>query len=683
MPSNQILKNQLQQRRDEIDRYNYHYYALDNPLVPDAEYDRLLEELKRLERAYPDLVTPDSPTQRVGAAPLKAFQQVTHHLPMLSLDNAFTEQQVLDFDRRIKEKGDLPQADSIQYCCEPKLDGLAVNLIYENGLLTRAATRGDGTTGEDITQNIKTIKSIPLKLLKSQENTFPSIPPLIEIRGEVYMPLEGFYKLNKEAEEEGEKIFANPRNAAAGSLRQLDSCVTASRPLNFYAYGLGYYSDDEKILTSQWQIIQCLKAWGLRVNPEVRQVENIQACIAYTQALSIKRNKLNYEIDGVVYKVNQLSLQKKLGFISRSPRFALAHKFPAQEEMTQVVAVNFQVGRTGVLTPVAKLNPVIVGGVSVSNATLHNMDEIVRKDIRVHDSVIIKRAGDVIPEIVSVLKEKRPKNAEKIVMPSHCPVCGSVVEKEEDKAASYCTGHLICPAQLKESIKHYASRNALDIAGLGDKWAEIFVELGLVKSIGDLYDLTIEKLMPVERMGEKSAEKLCEAIRQSKKTTLARFLYGLGIPQVGEKTAKVLAENFRDIQHLMQAQEEDLLGLPDIGPIVAKHIVLFFAHPQHQALIKKLLSIGFELSSKMLSQSDLKLKNKTFVITGTLESMAREEAKERLENLGAKVTNSVSASTHYLIVGESPGSKFEKAQKLNVTILDEAAFKEFLEKYSG
>jgi len=669
------MKDQVQKLRDKINQYNYQYYVLDNPTVPDAQYDRLLQELITLEREHPEFITPDSPTQRVGAETLKAFSEVKHFVPMLSLENAFIEKQVSDFDKRIKEK--LNINNSIQYCCEPKLDGLAINLIYESGILTKAATRGDGVTGENITNNIKTIKSIPLKLQGK------NIPLLIEIRGEVYMPLSGFNELNNSAQKKGEKIFANPRNAAAGSLRQLDPKITASRPLNFFSYGIGYVDTSHHLssLQSQFDIIQQLSEWGMRVNPEVNLVHSIDECIEYYKMILNKRNKLPYDIDGVVYKVNKVELQEKLGFVARAPRFAIAHKFPAQEEMTEILDVIFQVGRTGVLTPVAKLKPVNVAGVIVSNATLHNMDEIHRKDIRLHDVVIIKRAGDVIPEVVGVILENRPKNTHKIIMPPRCPVCHSIVEKEEGKAASYCTGHLICPAQLKESIKHFSSRKALDIAGLGDKWAEILVERKILTSVGDIYDLSMHTLMAIERMGEKSASKLCEAIQKSKKTTLTRFLYGLGIPHVGERTAKVLSEQYRDIHKFSSVSEEEFMQLADIGPIVAKHIVAFFKHPKHQALIEKLLKSGFVFEDLYQAEQRLPLKGKTFVITGTLEKTTRDEAKNILEKLGAKVTNSISSSTHYLIVGASPGSKLEKAQKLNVSILDEKKFQHLLSEF--
>jgi DNA ligase (NAD+) len=669
------LKDKIQKLHEKINQYNYHYYVLDNPLVPDAEYDRVLQQLILLEQSHPELITPDSPTQRVGAQPSKSFAEVKHIVPMLSLENAFTEIQVYEFAKKIKEK--LNTNEEVQFYCEPKIDGLAISLIYEKGFLVKAATRGDGYVGEDITNNVKTIKGIPLRLQGNH------IPDKIEIRGEVYMPLEGLNKLNALAQKNGEKTFANPRNAAAGSLRQLDPKITASRPLNYFCYGIGFIEgfDESHHLESQQKIVDQFTQWHIRTNLENQVVNDIHDCIKYYQYILRKREDLKYDIDGVVYKVNNINDQKKLGFVSRAPRFAIAHKFPAQEEMTEILEVVFQVGRTGVLTPVAKLKPVNVGGVIVSNATLHNMDEIIRKDIRIHDFVIIKRAGDVIPEIVSVIQSKRPKNTKKINMPAHCPVCHSVVEKEEDKAASYCTGHLICPAQLKESIKHFASRKALDIAGLGDKWAEILVELGLLKSIGDIYDLTIEQLLPIERMGEKSASKLCKAIEKSKHTTLARLIFGLGIPHVGERTAKILSETYQDLHKIAQAQEEDLMQLSDIGPIVAKHIVLFFAHPKHQALIEKLLQSNFKFEDNFYPKQNLPLHHKTFVITGSLENMTREEAKEILENLGAKVTNSISASTDYLIVGSSPGSKFEKAQKLNISILDEEKFKRFLEEF--
>jgi DNA ligase (NAD+) len=646
----------------QLAEHNYRYYILDDPTIPDAEYDRLFRELRALEQQHPELILPDSPTQRVGATPTIKFTEVKHHVPMLSLDNAFDKDEVIAFDKRIHQF--LHLTEDITYCGEPKLDGLAISLIYEKGRLVQAATRGDGETGEDITSNVRTIKSVPLKL---RDNDWPK---LLEVRGEVYLPKAGFEQLNYEAKLRGEKVFANPRNAAAGSLRQLDPRITASRPLAMFCYGVGHIAHG-LIPDNHFAITQQLAKWGCRICPETTVVKGVTGCLKFYQHIGNKRQQLPYEIDGVVYKVNDIQTQKALGYVSRAPRWALAHKFPAQEEMTEILAVEFQVGRTGVLTPVARLKPVNVAGAMVSNATLHNMDEIARKDIRLGDTVIIRRAGDVIPEVVSVVLAKRGSPAKKIHLPSNCPVCGSPVEKEQDQAAARCMGGITCRAQLQEGIKHFAGRRAMDINGLGDKLVEQLVAEGLIKSVADIYALTPEQLMPLERFAEKSAQKLCNAISKSKTTTLPRFIFALGIRDVGEITASLLAKHYADIEKLAHATAEELQTIPDVGPVVAKHIVEFFAQPKHQQMIKKLLDAGIHWP-KIIKATSQPLAGKTFILTGSLETMTREVATEALENLGAKVSNTVTKSTSYVVAGASPGSKLAKAKALNIPILDEA-----------
>lgn len=671
-PISAKVKTRIFELRDSINEHNYRYHVLDDPTIPDAEYDRLVRELQSLEQLYPELITPDSPTQRVGATPLTTFPEVNHKVPMLSLDNAFSEEEAFAFDKRIKDRLDFDE--EIIYCCEPKLDGLAISLLYENGKLIQGATRGDGTTGENITQNVRTIKSIPLTL---RGNHFPR---LIEIRGEVYMPKLGFAELNEQAKKQGEKIFANPRNAAAGSLRQLDPRITASRPLAMFCYGVGYVEGGKMPLTHSL-VIKQLAEWGCRISPETKVVKGIKQCLAFHESIAKKRNQLPYEIDGVVYKVDDFSLQAKLGFVSRAPRWALAHKFPAHEEITEIIDVEFQVGRTGILTPVARLKPVSVSGVTVSNATLHNMDEIARKDIHIGDYVIVRRAGDVIPEVAQVILGKRSHHVKKIILPKHCPVCGSLVEREEGEAAARCSGPLICRAQIEEGIKHFASRRAMDINGLGDKIVEQLVAVGLIKSVADLYDLTPQQLIDLERMAEKSATKLCEAIEKSKFTTLPRFIFALGIRDVGETTARVLAQHFADLNKIQSATEEELQFVTDIGPIVSKHIVEFFMQPQHKKLIQRLLAAGIYWPKIETDIHKKPLMGKTFVLTGTLTTLTREEASEKLIQLGAKVTNSVTKATSYVIVGESPGSKYEKAKELNIVIFTEKQFLDFIEKF--
>ena len=644
-----------------LNDYSYCYYVLDQPKVPDAEYDRLFRELQQLEANYPELITTDSPTQRVGSKPVSSFKRVDHLIPMLSLDNAFLDDDVLNFDRRIHER--LKIDDEIEYVCEPKIDGIAVSLSYENGTLSKAATRGDGVVGEDILQNVRTIPSIPLVLRGH------GFPHKLEIRGEVYMPLTGFEKFNAAADKLGDKTFVNPRNAAAGSLRQLDPKITANRPLDIFCYTIGEVADGE-LPAKHSSILAKIKEWGLKINPEIKVVTGIKGCLEYYQAIGKKRSGLSYEIDGVVYKVNDLLLQNKLGFISRAPRWAIAHKFPAQEELTKVLSVEFQVGRTGAITPVARLEPVFVGGATISNVTLHNIDEVLRKDVRVGDTVIIRRAGDVIPEVVAVVKERRPKDTKPINLPKLCPVCGSEIVKVEGEAIARCSGGLYCSAQRKETIKHFASRGALDIKGLGDKLVDQLVDCGLVNNVAELYALTDEKIQALERQGEKSAQNLLQAIAESKSTTLARFIYALGIREVGETTAQNLAKHFGAIDKLMQASIDDLETIADVGPVVATQIVTFFRQKHNRELIKNLLKSGiyWPKQEPMLKQP---LVGQTFVLTGSLGSMSREEAKEKLLVLGAKISESVSKNTTYVVVGSDPGSKLAKAEKLGIKIINE------------
>ncbi|HEY7885056.1 MAG TPA: NAD-dependent DNA ligase LigA, partial [Cellvibrionaceae bacterium] len=558
--------------RTEINQHNYRYYTLDEPAIPDAEYDRLLRELAAYEAQYPTLITPDSPTQRVGAIPLAAFASVKHDMPMLSLDNAFSDQELLAFDQRLKDR--LKSTDELCYACEPKLDGVAVSLVYEAGQLVRAATRGDGNTGEDITQNIRTLKSVPLKLHGT------GFPQRLEVRGEVYMPKAGFEALNKKAADSGEKIFVNPRNAAAGSLRQLDSRITATRPLELCAYSVGVVEGGE-LPAAHTDILKQLQVWGFLINRQMQQVEGIAACIEYQQQLGEKRSSLPYDIDGVVFKVNSLALQQTLGFVSRAPRWAIAFKFPAQEEITQLTGVDFQVGRTGTITPVARLAPVFVGGVTVSNATLHNRDEIARLNVHINDTVIVRRAGDVIPQIVGVVMERRPENAQPITFPERCPACNSAATQVPGEAAVRCEGGLICPAQRKEALVHYASRKAMDIDGLGEKLVEQLVDKAMVSTLADIYQLTLEDFTQLERMGEKSAHNLLSALDAAKTTTLARFIYALGIREVGEATARNLADHFKRLDKLISANNDDLQSVSDVGPVVAHFIEEFFSNPDN------------------------------------------------------------------------------------------------------
>jgi DNA ligase (NAD+) len=652
--------------RREIEYHNYRYYVLDEPVISDAEYDALLAELRALEAAYPELITPDSPTQRVGAPPAEGFAQVRHAVPMLSLDNAFTDQEVGDFDRRVRERLGV---DLVEYTAEPKLDGLAVSIWYENGMLTRAATRGDGFVGEEVTANVKTIRSVPLRLLAS------GWPQRFEVRGEVFMPLEGFRKLNEWAQKHGEKLFANPRNAAAGSLRQLDPNITAQRPLKFCSYGVGVFPK-EYLPKTQAELLLNLRAWGLPIAKELKVVQGVEGCLKYYRELLAKREELPFEADGVVYKVNLLAWQEVLGYTARAPRWAIAHKFPAHEATTKVEAIEVQVGRTGILTPVAKLKPVQVGGVEVKSATLHNFEELKRKDIRVGDTVIVRRAGEVIPEVVKVVLEKRPLDAKPFEPPKRCPVCGAEAVADPGGTLIRCSGGLYCPAQLKAAIKHFASRRAMDIEGLGEKLIDQLLERGLIKDVADLYELRQEQLEELERMGEKSAKNLIEALERSKSTTLARFLYALGIREVGEVTAQILATHFKSLERLIAASERELEQIEGIGPVVAKHIAAFFRQRHNLEVIERLRRAGVNWEAPEAGFQPLA--GKTFVFTGALTTMTRDQAKARLESLGAKVIDHVSKATDYLVVGTAPGAKLDKARRLGVTIIDEEEFLELL-----
>lgn len=650
--------------KDQLHHHNHCYYVLDAPEVPDAEYDRLMQQLLRLEAEHPDWVQPDSPSQRVGAAPVSQFASVQHEVPMLSLDNAFSDEDLTAFDRRIHER--LKSAAVIEYCCEPKLDGLAVSLLYRDGVFVRGATRGDGSSGEDITVNLRTIGAIPLRLQGD------NIPAVLEARGEVFMPLKGFEKMNAAALAVGEKTFVNPRNAAAGSLRQLDSRITAQRPLSFYVYGVGQV-EGGVLPEKHADILFQLGEWGFPINVELQVVSGIESCITYYNKLSEKRAALDYDIDGIVYKVNAIALQQTLGFVARAPRWATARKFPAQEEMTRVLGVDFQVGRTGAITPVARLEPVFVGGVTVSNATLHNMDEVARLDLCVGDTVVVRRAGDVIPQIAQVLHQRRPANAQRVLLPSVCPVCASPVEKTEGEAVARCSGGLICAAQRKEAIKHFAQRRAMDIDGLGDKLVEQLVDSDLVQSPADIYALTIPVLANLERMGEKSAANLCEAIAASRATTLPRFLYALGIREVGEATAQTLARYFGSLEELAAVDVAALQQAPDVGPVVAHYIAEFFADARNTAVVNALRAAGVRWQNvEVAAETASPLAGRTFVLTGTLSSLDRNAAKDRLQALGAKVAGSVSAKTSAVIAGAEAGSKLAKAEQLGVPVWDEA-----------
>lgn len=667
------LKTQLADIRQQLDAWNREYYVLDAPSVPDSLYDRTFQQLLALEAENPSLITSESPSQRVGAQPLDKFEQVAHEVPMLSLDNAFDAQDMEDFDKRLLDRlGD--GTTSLEYACEPKLDGIAVSLLYEGGRLTRGATRGDGTTGENITHNVRTVGSIPLQLQGE------GIPEILEVRGEIYMPKAGFEALNKKALAAGEKPFVNPRNAAAGSLRQLDPRLTAQRPLQMCCYSVGRV-EGGALPPKHGDILTLLGDWGLRINTEMAVVEGIEACNDYYDQLALKRNGLSYDIDGIVFKVNDLQKQEALGFVSRAPRWAIARKFPAQEEATQLLDVEFQVGRTGAITPVARLEPVFVGGVTVSNATLHNSDEIERLKLKIGDTVIVRRAGDVIPQIVSAIESKRPKNAKSIAFPTACPVCQSVLEREAGEAVVRCTGGLVCAAQQKAAIKHFSARRAMDIEGLGDKLVEQLVDESVVANVADIYRLEREGLLELERMGEKSADNLLEAIEARKKISLARFIFALGIREVGEATARSLATHFGTWQAVSEASEEALLAVDDVGPIVADHLRQFFDSKQAMGVVVQLFDAGVEPEEVVISAAQQPLSEQIWVVTGKLEAFSRDDAKAHLQSLGAKVAGSVSAKTTCLVAGPGAGSKLAKAQSLDVTVIDEEALLKLLRSH--
>jgi DNA ligase (NAD+) len=651
--------------RTSIAHHDYRYYVLDDPEIPDAEYDRLMAELAALEAECPELVSADSPTQRVGGTPSAAFGEVVHALPMLSLANAFDDDGVREFDRRVRERLGL---DSVTYVIEPKLDGLAVSLRYEDGVLVRGATRGDGTRGEDVTANVRTIRAIPLRLAGD------AVPRILEVRGEVYMTHRGFERLNARQRAAGAKTFANPRNAAAGGLRQLDPRVTAARPLTLCCYGVGAVEGDT-LPGSHHEVLRRLARFGLPVSAEATRLDGVERCLERYRDLLLRRESLGYDMDGVVIKVDELDARERLGAVSRAPRWAVAYKFPAQEALTRLESIEIQVGRTGALTPVARLAPVRVGGVTVTNATLHNQDEIERKDVRIGDTVLVRRAGDVIPEVIRALADRRPPEARRFVWPQVCPECGSQAVRAEGQAAVRCTGGLVCPAQRRHAIRHFASRRALDIEGLGDKLIEQLVERDLVENVADLYVLDAATLAALERMGEKSAANLIAAIERSRETTLARFLHGIGIPDVGETTALTLARHFGSLERLAAADEATLQSVPDVGPIVAHEIRTFLDQPHNREVIDRLCQVLHWPASEPVSErrdQEGPLAGKTFVLTGTLSSMERNEAKARLQALGAKVTGSVSNRTDYVVAGESPGSKLNTAESLGIEVLDEA-----------
>ena len=661
------VQEQITELRTTLRHHEYLYHVMDTPEIPDAEYDRLMRELRELESAHPDLITPDSPTQRVGAAPLATFEQVRHEVPMLSLDNTFDEAGFLAFNKRVQDR--LKSTDDLTYCCELKLDGLAVSLLYENGLLVRAATRGDGTTGENITANVRTIHAIPLRLHGD------NIPARVEVRGEVFMTESGFEKLNEEARRTGGKVFANPRNAAAGSLRQLDPRITAKRPLTFFCYGFGLLEGGE-MPASHWQRLQQFKAWGLPVSDRIRLVHTADEVLAFYRQVEQDRPSLGFDIDGVVIKVDSQALQEQLGFVARAPRWAVAFKFPAQEQMTVVRDVEFQVGRTGAITPVARLEPVQVAGVIVSNATLHNADEIARLGLRIGDKVVIRRAGDVIPQVVNVVESERPADAREIVFPSHCPVCGSDVERVEGEAVTRCTGGLICGAQRKEALKHFVSRRAIDVDGMGDKIIDQLVEKEYVKTPADLFRLTAGKLTGLDRMGPKSAQNVVDALEKAKFTTLPRFLYALGIREVGEATAANLANHFGELEKVMNADLDALIAVQDVGKVVAAHVRNFMEEESNREVIRQLTEeVGVHWPAVVVVKAeeiDSPFAGKTVVLTGSLSQMNRDDAKARLTALGAKVSGSVSKKTDLLIAGEAAGSKLAKAQELGIAVIDEA-----------
>ncbi len=664
------LLEEISQLRADLDDANYRYYVLDEPTLTDADYDRKLQRLKQLEGEHPELISPDSPTQRVGAAPAEGFPEVAHAIPMLSLDNAFSRDDIVAFAERVAERLEC-QSEEIEFSCEPKLDGAAVSLVYEQGVLVSGATRGDGRTGEGITSNLRTLRSVPLKLMGK------NVPELVEVRGEVIMRHSGFEALNERAREEGSKVFANPRNAAAGSLRQLDPRITATRPLEFHAYQAARLEPDLGDATHS-ALMARLSTLGFRTSAELTTMYGPGAVADYCEQLGAKRDQLGYDIDGVVIKVNDLRHQRELGFVARAPRWAVAFKFPAQEEVTTLNDVEFQVGRTGAITPVARLAPVTVAGVTVSNATLHNADEITRLGVMIGDTVAIRRAGDVIPQVVRVDEEKRPADARVITFPDHCPVCGSDIERLEGEAVARCSGGLYCAAQRKEALKHFASRKALDIDGLGEKLIEQLVDQEWVKTPADLFHLSVEQLKSLPRMGEKSATNLVNALEKAKQTTLARFIYALGIREVGEATAANVANHFGTLQALQDADQAALEAVNDVGPIVAKHIHTFFRQPHNLETLQALIEAGITWQESEVTQGPTPLEGQTWVLTGAMESMTRDEGKARLQALGAKVAGSVSKKTTCLVAGEAAGSKLTKAEQLGVEVIDEATFIERL-----
>jgi len=663
------IQTQIDNLRKTLRQYEYEYHVLDNPTVPDSEYDRLFHQLKALELEHPEFLTSDSPTQRVGAKPLSGFSQIRHEIPMLSLDNAFSDEEFNAFVKRIEDRLIiLPKP--LTFCCEPKLDGLAVSILYVNGILTQAATRGDGTTGEDITANIRTIRNIPLQLLTDNP------PTRLEVRGEVFMPHAGFERLNEYALEHGEKTFANPRNAAAGSLRQLDPNITSKRPLVLNAYGIGI-AEGVELPNTHYARLQWLKSIGIPVNPEIRLCNGTNEVLDFYRDIQNKRSSLGYDIDGTVLKINDIALQNELGFISKAPRWAIAYKFPAQEELTVLNDVEFQVGRTGAITPVAKLEPVFVAGVTVSNATLHNGDEIERLNIAIGDTVVIRRAGDVIPQIIGVLHERRPDNAKPIIFPTNCPVCDSQIIRIEGEAVARCTGGLFCAAQRKEALKHFVSRKAMDIDGVGGKLIEQLVDRELVHTPADLFKLDLTTLTRLERMGAKSAENALNSLEKAKSTTLARFIFALGIREVGEATALNLANHFKTLDALKAADLEELQKVPDVGEVVANRIFVFWREAHNVAVVEDLIAQGVHWETVEVKEASENLfKDKTVVLTGTLTQMGRNEAKALLQQLGAKVSGSVSSKTDFVIAGDAAGSKLAKAQELNITVLTEDEFLE-------
>lgn len=663
--------------RQAIRGHDRRYHVLDDPAIPDHEYDGLMRELERIEAEYPDLVTPDSPTQRVGAIPSASFAEAVHHVPMLSLANAFDEDEVRAFDRRIRERLNADEGAEfiLDYTGEAKIDGVAMSLVYQDGTLVRGATRGDGVRGEDVTANVRTIRAIPLKLLG------PTPPALIEVRGEIFMSRSGFERMNEEQRERDGRTYANPRNAASGALRQLDPRVSASRPLSMHCYGVGLAGEDAVLPHRHSDMLEALAAWGLPVSPHTQVLDDVDACLTYHSDIGRRRDSLGHDIDGVVFKLNDMRAREIVGQVSRAPRWAIAYKFPAQEALTRVAGIDVQVGRTGALTPVARLDPVFVGGVTVTNATLHNQDEIDRKDVRVGDTVWVRRAGDVIPEVIRIVGERRPEGTEPFRLPNRCPACESEAVRVEGEVAVRCTGGLVCPAQRKQAIRHFASRRALDVEGLGEKLVEQLVERGMVTTIADVFRLEVAGLAGLDRMAEKSAQNVKDGIERARHTTLDRFLYALGIRDVGEATAGALAAHFGSLRALRDAGEDTLVQVPDVGPVVAASIRRFFAEPRNSEVIDALvekLSWEETVPARAEEQASSPLAGKTFVLTGTLDTMSRDEARRRLQALGANVTGSVSRRTDFVVAGESPGSKLDKAQTLGIAVLDDKGLIELL-----